>query len=72
MYGFHGLEEQKGAAERNFQKRWQASADDKAPPMNVEDQPPTCANEDHSFMQHKPGASSTLPGWDTAKSVVES
>lgn len=27
----------------------------------------TCATEDHSFMERKPGGSGALPGWETMK-----
>ncbi|KAE8151388.1 hypothetical protein BDV25DRAFT_138911 [Aspergillus avenaceus] len=30
----------------------------------------TCATEDHSFMNTKPGGSDTLPGWKGAKDFV--
>jgi hypothetical protein len=30
----------------------------------------TCATEDHSFMEKKPGAPDTLPGWEKAKDTV--
>ena len=42
--------------------------------MNVEDVDParpSCETEDHSFMGHRPGCSQTLPGWSTAKEMVE-
>lgn len=31
---------------------------------------PTCNSEDHSFMGRKPGASETLPGWETVKNTI--
>ncbi|KAJ5982768.1 hypothetical protein N7451_012868 [Penicillium sp. IBT 35674x] len=32
---------------------------------------PTCAVEDHSFMERKPGDSGALPGWNIAKHVLD-
>ncbi|KAJ5273738.1 hypothetical protein N7478_008863 [Penicillium angulare] len=31
---------------------------------------PTCASEDHSFMNHKPGGSRTMPGWGTMRNLM--
>ncbi|KAJ5982052.1 hypothetical protein N7451_012152 [Penicillium sp. IBT 35674x] len=40
-------------------------------PMTTGGGEPTCATEDHSFMERKPGGSSTLPGWDMAKHILD-
>ncbi|KAJ5613023.1 hypothetical protein N7510_006217 [Penicillium lagena] len=64
---FLGLQEQKTRAENKFMDRADLAAAD-APPT-TESGEPTCAGEDHTFMQRKPGCSNTLPGWETAKHV---
>lgn len=65
--GFLALQEQKGAAEGNYQQH--------AENMNLSDDPTalkgTCETEDHSFMGHRPGHSHTLPGWSLSKEAVE-
>ncbi|GES64336.1 hypothetical protein ATEIFO6365_0008040600 [Aspergillus terreus] len=55
---FNSLKEQKSMAENHFMNRMEGHGK------------PTCSNEDHSFAQHKPGGSDTLPGWNKAKDAV--
>ncbi|KAJ6095888.1 hypothetical protein N7486_006634 [Penicillium sp. IBT 16267x] len=61
-----GLQEQKSHAKSNFLQQDDA--------VNVrptsEHGEPTCATEDHSFMNRKPGASDALPGWETFRNVL--
>ncbi|KAJ5826116.1 hypothetical protein N7474_003254 [Penicillium riverlandense] len=65
---FFGLQEQKTRAENKFMEKADLAAAD-APPT-TESGEPTCAGEDHSFMQRKPGCPDTLPGWEKAKDVL--
>ena len=39
-------------------------------PPTTESGEPTCAGEDHSFMEHKAGGPDTLPGWEKAKQLA--
>ncbi|RAL17350.1 uncharacterized protein BO97DRAFT_401987 [Aspergillus homomorphus CBS 101889] len=55
---FRSISDQKSAAERKFMGRFNEGHD-------VRDG--TCATEDHSFMERKPGGSGALPGWETMK-----
>ncbi|PYH93034.1 hypothetical protein BO71DRAFT_400034 [Aspergillus ellipticus CBS 707.79] len=55
---FQKIAAQKGAAEQKFMSRWDEG--------HGEDQG-TCATEDHSFAEAKPGESDTLPGWSVMK-----
>ncbi|KAL4896158.1 hypothetical protein BDV59DRAFT_199369 [Aspergillus ambiguus] len=55
---FNSLKEQKANAESHFMDRMS------------EQRKPTCATEDHSFAQQRPGGSGTLPGWSKAKDAV--
>ncbi|KAJ5979415.1 FAD dependent oxidoreductase [Penicillium viridicatum] len=68
---FLGLEDQKGRAEHKYLERVNLAAND-AEPTNPSGGPSTCATEDHSFMEQKPGGPDTLPGWKTAKNVFNS
>ncbi|KAL4804366.1 hypothetical protein BDV18DRAFT_143052 [Aspergillus unguis] len=61
IYGFHSLEQQKGAAEDKYKNRAMASA-------GVE--PLQGDKEDTSFMNTKPGGNETLPGWGAVKDMV--
>ncbi|KAL2870332.1 uncharacterized protein BJX67DRAFT_280578 [Aspergillus lucknowensis] len=61
IYGFHSLEQQKGAAEDKFLNRAAASAG----------QPLQGGKEDSSFVKRKPGGGETLPGWEKAKEVIK-
>ncbi|KAJ5669783.1 hypothetical protein N7462_010853 [Penicillium macrosclerotiorum] len=64
---FLGLQDQKTRAENKFLTRAELAAAN-VRPMNDHGEP-TCDTEDHSFMGSKPGASDTLPGWDTVKNI---
>jgi len=64
---FLGLQEQKTRAENKLMNRVDLAADNA--PKTTESGEPTCAGEDHTFMQRKPGCPDTLPGWETAKHV---
>ncbi|CAL5868318.1 uncharacterized protein PFLUO_LOCUS2542 [Penicillium psychrofluorescens] len=64
---FLGLQEQKSRAENKFMNRADLAADDLPP--TTESGQPTCAGEDHSFMQRKPGCPDTYPGWEKAKHI---
>ncbi|RAH40826.1 uncharacterized protein BO95DRAFT_399518 [Aspergillus brunneoviolaceus CBS 621.78] len=55
---FRDISDQKSAAEHKFLGRF-----DEGQGM----QEGTCATEDHSFMERKPGGSGALPGWETMK-----
>lgn len=65
-----GLQEQKSSARQNFMRRENDILMDGKP--NSAHGEPTCVGEDHSFMNHKPGGSDTLPGWGTMKNVLGS
>ncbi|CEL05086.1 hypothetical protein ASPCAL06206 [Aspergillus calidoustus] len=61
IYGFHSLEQQKGAAEDKYKTR--ANASSGAEPLEGE-------KEDTSFMNRKPAGGETLPGWNKVKEMV--
>ncbi|KAL2832701.1 hypothetical protein BJY01DRAFT_100024 [Aspergillus pseudoustus] len=61
IYGFHSLEQQKGAAEDKYKTRVTASSS--AEPLQDK-------KEDTSFMNRKPGGGETLPGWEKAKEII--
>ncbi|KAJ5226101.1 hypothetical protein N7468_007326 [Penicillium chermesinum] len=63
-----GLQQQKTSAEQKYMERADEAAGN-AKPVNAHGEP-TCAAEDHTFMEHKPGGSGTLPGWETMKNVL--
>ncbi|OJJ45311.1 hypothetical protein ASPZODRAFT_17528 [Penicilliopsis zonata CBS 506.65] len=65
--GFLGLTDQKTEAEKHYQGRFDQATGVRE---KTKSGAPTCESEDHSFMEHRPGCSATLPGWDAAKSVV--
>ncbi|KAE8356441.1 hypothetical protein BDV28DRAFT_102858 [Aspergillus coremiiformis] len=58
---FSSLRSQKDMAERNYVTRLHGEAGQREG---------TCATEDHSFMERKPGAPDTLPGWEKAKDTM--
>ncbi|KAL4922439.1 hypothetical protein BDW62DRAFT_172514 [Aspergillus aurantiobrunneus] len=60
IYGFHSLEEQKGAAEDKYKTR----------AINSAGEPLAGDKEDTSFMNRKPGGGETLPGWEKAREMV--
>ncbi|KAL4865592.1 hypothetical protein BDV12DRAFT_147644 [Aspergillus spectabilis] len=60
IYGFHSLEQQKGAAEEKYKTRAIDSAGGEKLPGD---------KEDTSFMNRKPGGGETLPGWNEVKGV---
>lgn len=62
-----GLQQQKTRAKHNYLKRSDDAAHVK--PMSEHGEP-TCASEDHSFMNHPPGGSATMPGWGTMRNVM--
>ncbi|KAJ5835837.1 hypothetical protein N7447_001863 [Penicillium robsamsonii] len=66
MGDFHALHEQKTRGQNKFLQR-ESLIDSDVKPMNAEGEP-TCASEDHSFMNHKAGDPDTYPGWSTFKS----
>ncbi|KAJ5264656.1 hypothetical protein N7534_007967 [Penicillium rubens] len=67
---FLGLKEQKGRAENKYLQGVDLAANgiDTTTTSGGE---PTCASEDHSFMERKPGGSDTLPGWKMAKRILD-
>ncbi|KAJ5383634.1 hypothetical protein N7517_001545 [Penicillium concentricum] len=65
MGDFLALHEQKTRGENKFLQR-ENLVDTNVKPMNAEGEP-TCAIEDHSFMNHKAGDPDTYPGWGTFK-----
>jgi hypothetical protein len=67
---FLGLSQQKMAAGGNAENRLAAAAGTEAPTTSTGEE--TCATEDHSFMNHKPGCPQTLPGSGILKGVVGS
>lgn len=66
---FLGLEDQKGRAEHKYLERGNLTANN-AEPTTTSGGEPTCATEDHSFMERKPGVPDTLPGWKAAKDIL--
>ncbi|KAL2822835.1 hypothetical protein BDW59DRAFT_163645 [Aspergillus cavernicola] len=60
IYGFHSLEQQKGAAVDKYRNRAVESAGEPLP----------ADKEDTSFMNRKPGGGETLPGWEKAKGII--
>ncbi|KGO69304.1 hypothetical protein PITC_095030 [Penicillium italicum] len=66
---FLGLEDQKGHGEHKYLERVNLAANDTQSPTTSGEEL-TCATEDHSFMERKPGGPDTLPGWKAAKSVL--
>ncbi|KAL3470758.1 hypothetical protein BJX99DRAFT_238859 [Aspergillus californicus] len=60
IYGFHSLEQQKGAAVDKYKNRAVESAGEPLPGDK----------EDASFMAKKPGGAGTFPGWDKMKHMV--
>lgn len=60
-----GLEQQKVRAENKYYGR----ADAASHKLMSDDGKPTCANEDHTFMEYRASGSNTLPGWSTMKNV---
>ncbi|KAB8235047.1 hypothetical protein ETB97_010720 [Aspergillus alliaceus] len=58
---FSSLRDQKNMAEQNFMGRTHREAGENEG---------TCATEDHSFMERKPGTQDTLPGWEKAKDTM--
>ncbi|KAJ5283492.1 FAD dependent oxidoreductase [Penicillium chrysogenum] len=66
---FLGLEDQTGRAERKYLEHVDLAAND-AEPTATSGGEPTCATEDHSFMERKPGGPDTLPGWKAAKNIL--
>lgn len=66
---FLGLEDQTGRAERKDLEHVDLAANDVEPTTTSGGQP-TCATEDHSFMERKPGGPDTLPGWKAAKNIL--
>ncbi|KAJ6027975.1 hypothetical protein N7540_003551 [Penicillium herquei] len=62
-----GLQQQKTRAKYHFLQRSDEAADVK--PMSEHGEP-TCASEDHTFMNHRPGGSKTMPGWGTMRNVM--
>lgn len=65
-----GLQHHKTRAKYQFLDQ-SAQLDDAAnvKPMSVHGEP-TCASEDHSFMNHRPGGSQTWPGWGTMRNIM--
>lgn len=58
---FLGLEDQKGRGEHKYLERMNLAANDTQSPT-ASGREPTCATEDHSFIERKPGGLDTLPG----------
>lgn len=69
--GFLGLQGQKGAAQAHTARRVADAGgvlDERVKDGSLDE---TCATEDHSFMQHKPGGSATLPGSSIIKGAMD-
>jgi hypothetical protein len=65
MGDFLALHEQKTSGQNKFYQR-QSMVDNDIRPMNAQGEP-TCASEDHTFMNHKPGGPDTYFGWHAMK-----
>lgn len=65
MGEFLGLQDQKSRAENKYLQRADLAGDNPCSMTGAGE--PTCVNEDHTFMDQKPGGSDTLPGWNTLK-----
>ncbi|OJJ30308.1 hypothetical protein ASPWEDRAFT_176973 [Aspergillus wentii DTO 134E9] len=65
---FLGLEQQKSFGESNHSKRAESAG---YGTQKTKSGYPTCENEDHSFMNHRPGCPGTLPGWSKTKNFLE-